>query len=196
VLRTEVKNSSKIKELPETSTFSGNAEEAVEIALQELRSEINEERRIIIILEGPGLQSGRIRRKCLEQKGLLIEDITSQNAIEEINADMSEMKVERLLKRSYGVRSRAVFLEGAHDNLRKKSFEGKDWCDNVIWWLAYCQNIARSITVNYMSQLLYINASHPLVFQRFNVPIFMRYNVSSNSIYLLGIFLARPLELS
>ena len=58
-----------------------------------------------------------------------------------------------------------------------------------------CQNIARSITVNYMSQLLYINASHPLVFQRFNVPIFMRYNVSSNSIYLLGIFLARPLEL-
>ena len=47
------------------------------------------------------------------------------------------MKVERLLKRSYGVRSRAVFLEGAHDNLRKKRFEGKDWCDNVIWWLAY-----------------------------------------------------------
>ena len=37
-----------------------------------------------------------------------------------------------------------------------------------------------SIAVNYMSQLLYINASHPLVFERFNVPIFMRYNVSSN----------------
>ena len=41
-----MKNSSKIKELPETSTFSGNAEEAVEIALQELRSEINEEARL------------------------------------------------------------------------------------------------------------------------------------------------------
>ena len=39
-----------------------------------------------------------------------------------------------------------------------------------------------SIAVNYMSQLLYINASHPLVFERFNVPIFMRYNVSSNTI--------------
>ena len=32
-----------------------------------------------------------------------------------------------------------------------------------------------------MSQLLYINASHPLVFQRFNVPIFMQYNVSFNN---------------
>jgi hypothetical protein len=51
---------------------------------------------------------------------------------------VGELIINRLLKQSYGVNARVLFENGKHDpNHKKEDFEGVDWCDDIILWMAY-----------------------------------------------------------
>jgi len=150
---------SQLTQLPGSSTYSCNTAEEFEDVLshvskddvfEDARSrfsldteEEDERPRTAQVFEGPQDLLSRAGREIAErmgQRGYLSETFSRDDAIEHLgnNPVADELVINRLLKRSYGVNARVPFEEGKHDpDHKKKDFGGEDWCDGIIFWMAY-----------------------------------------------------------